>query len=445
MQTVAVRELSGELITRVTARGQILGITNMGSLVGVLVPLTREIIQHMATRDAADVQASAHQADAELRSGQAMSTLSELLSDQDHEQPGSSPSPVRVSIRQLSGARLDEAGRLGQILLVSSGRVTIALIVPVTRAWLERLVETRMKHFLEGGSLGAEPEAEEFAEDAVIPPASPEPVVPAVGLLTPRRTVPPQTGVSGREINMQRAIGIRIVADPPEGLSRLQGVVTDMLARVIGEPITCELTSMDEGEVYHAILALIDDLGRYIGPDERTIGVGLEIGGHVDGGRVIYSPNAHWGGFPLADRINAALGLPVVLENDANALAILERRFDGASDDNLAVIIVTDLGVGSGFVLDGRVFRGVRGMAGEIGHIPLGGRPGRELGCRCGNYDCLECAATPNAIDEALKKAGFDGGYRAALEAMDTPLVKEEFKLARRGSRPSSRYRDRPH
>jgi predicted NBD/HSP70 family sugar kinase/antitoxin (DNA-binding transcriptional repressor) of toxin-antitoxin stability system len=436
MKTITVRELSGELIAAVTAQEQILGITNMGALVGVLVPLTREVLQQMAIGDAADVRRSAAHADQELESGRPMSTLSELLDDRG--EPGRAegaqvPSPVRVTIRELSGARLERAGRLGEILLVTSGRVTIALLIPVTRTWLEQLVESGVRRFING-------DAHALAAESAIPATSPAeyadvpgvaPAVPAVGLLTPRHEVPPQPTISGREINLQRAIGIRIVADPPEGQSRLHGVVTDMLVRPVAEPITRELASMDKAEVYATILELIDDLREYIDTEERLIGVGLEIGGHVDGNRVIYSPNAHWGDFPLADRLNAALGLPVVLENDANALAIRERRFDGVPDDNLAVILLTDVGIGAGFVLNGRVFRGIHGLAGEIGHVPLGGRGDDEAMCRCGNFDCLECAVTPRAIDEALNRAGFKGGYRAALELTAAPdSVKEEFEFA---------------
>jgi predicted NBD/HSP70 family sugar kinase len=433
METVTVRELSGELITSAVARERILGITNMGALAGVLVPLTRDVMQRIAIRDAAGVQRSAEQAEEELRSGRPMSTLSELL--EERGEPGHAEGPVRVSIRELSGARLEEAGRRGEILLVTSGRVTIALLIPLTRTWLENLVESGIRHFIDGDSPapGLEPSEQphSFADYAVVPPVRSKSTAPAVGLLTPRREVPTQPAVSGHDINLQRAMGIRIVADPPEGHSRLDGIVTDMLARPIGEPIVRELPSMDKGEVYSAILALTDELRRYISDEERLIGIGLEIGGHVDGSRVIYSPNAHWGDFPLADRLNAALGVPVVLENDANALAILERRFDGTPDDNLAVILVTDVGVGSGYVLDGRVFRGAHGMAGEIGHIPTGGRIGWDLRCRCGNADCLECAATPRAIEEALPRVGFGGGYRAAIGEMTSPgIVKEQFEFA---------------
>jgi predicted NBD/HSP70 family sugar kinase len=432
METVAIRELSGELIAGATAQGQVLGITNKGALMGVLVPLTGEVAQRMANRDAADVQESARQAEADLASGRAMSTLSDLL--QRRGQSGHRAGPARVSIRELSGARLEEAARDGQTLLVSSGRVTLALLIPVTPRWLERLVEGEIKRFIDGdsphGGAGLGREDDDLPEDAAISSAGLA-AAPAVGMLTPRGEVLPQQASLGREILLQRAIGIRIIADPADGHSSLQGVVTDMLAHVVGRPLERELENMDEGHVFARILMLIDDLRAYIAPEERLIGVGLEIGGHVHRGRVIYSANAHWGDFPLADRLNAVLGLPVVPENDANALAILERRFAGVPEDNLAVILLTYVGVGCGLVLDGHIFRGASGMAGEIGHIPLASGDGDNLGCRCGNHDCLECAATPRAIDESLKKSSFKGGYRAALKAIAShDDVREKFEVA---------------
>ena len=236
---------------------------------------------------------------------------------------------------------------------------------------------------------------------------------------------------SGREFLQQRAIGIRILADAP-GQGRLLGVVTDMLARVVANQIELKLESFDEAESFAQILSLVDDLGAQIGTDERLVGVGLEIGGHVYQGRVVYSANAKWGQLPLEDRLTDVLRLPVVLENDANALAIYERRFEGIPEDSLAVVLLTHFGVGCGLILDGQVYRGIRGMAGEVGHVPIVGpaNGGPQLLCRCGNDGCLECVATPSAIEENLKKAGFEGDYEDALRSADVDEVGQAFKSA---------------
>ena len=441
MQTVSIRELSSELINKAIAQSQLFGITNMGTLVGVLLPLNQEFIQRMTDRDSGQIRDNMRRADAEIATGQAMATLSDLR--RGRPSGGQGGGPVRVTIRELSGGRIEEAARTGQTLIVHSGRTALALIVPVTPSWLEQLVEGGIHRLLDGDAadLKAQPGIAEdpFPDYAVV--AAPEPAAaPAIAMVTPTREVPRQT-MSGREINSQRAIGIRIVADPHDGPSKLQGIATDMLANPAGGTIERELTNMDESHVYAAILTLIDDLRDEIGTDSSLMGVGLEIGGHVHDGRIIYSANAHWDAFPLADRLNAALGLPVVIENDANALAVLERRFRGTSDDNLAVILLTHLGIGCGLVLDGRIFRGTRSMGGEMGHLPIisrpasPGQPGAEgrdetALCRCGNYDCLECASTPYAIVNALRADGFEGGYQEALQVMDRPEISAKFREA---------------
>ena len=430
MKTVAIRELSGDLITRVTAQGQILGVTNMGALVGVVLPLTREVIQGMASRDAASMQDSVRKAETEIASGRPMSTLSELL--QQHDLTGHRPGPARVSIRELSGARLEQAARDGSPLLISSGRVTLALLIPVTSGLQERLVESGIRRFIDGESpqdWTAPGDASDFLPGgaASVSSLGLEPV-PAGGFPYLGAEMPSQRTNSGRDFLRQRAIGIRIIADSPNERNRLQGVVTDMLARPVGNPSEHPLVDIDEGHVLAAILTLTDDLRAYIGPDERLMGVGLEIGGHVHQGRVIYSANAHWGDFPLEDRLSDSLRLPVVLENDANALAIYERRFEGIGEESLAVMLLTYLGVGCGLVLDGHIYRGVRGMAGEIGHIPAAG--GDDIRCRCSHPGCLECVATPYAIGEALRKSGFDGGYEAALGEVTSEEVRKKFEHA---------------
>jgi len=435
VKTVTIRDLSGERIARASEDGHVLGVTNMGALVGVLVPMTKEVIQRMADRDAVQVRERVEQAEEELASERPMSTVSELL--QQHAQSGRQAGPDRVNIRQLSGARLERAAHDGHPLLITSRRATLALLIPVTSRWLERLVEVEITRFIDGDPAD---QAERLGKDggaqSAVPSAAWAPV-PAVGMLTPRGEVLPQPTSLGREIARQRAIGIRVDADPADGKSKLLGVVTDTVAKVLGEPITRELASIDESDVYNAMLSLIDDLKTRI-PQEYLIGIGLEIGGHIHQGQIIRSFNVHWDYFPLADRLNAAFGLPVVIENDANALAIFERRFHGVAEDNLAVIIITYQGIGCGLIVDGHLYRGSSGMAGELGHIPAGqpasqtsaGSDDDDDWCRCGNSDCLERVATPRAIGSA-KESRNHGGYDAALGMMTTDdQVRKNFEHA---------------
>src|SRR5690349_2312965 len=107
METVAIRELSGEKITGAT---EILGVTSRGALVGVMVPWTSNILQHAAEQDAARHQEKVDQAEAEIASGRPMATLSELLGQSAQSQE-LGPGARQLSIRELSGARLEQAAR----------------------------------------------------------------------------------------------------------------------------------------------------------------------------------------------------------------------------------------------------------------------------------------------------------------------------------------------
>lgn len=433
METVAIRDLSGDFIARASEAGELLGVTNMGALVGVLVPLTRDVLQRMTVRDAAQVKERLKRAEEELESGQPAATVSELL--RDHAEAGHRQGPDRISIRRLSGARIEQAAREGRTLIISSGQVALALLIPVTPDWLERWVESEINRYIDGGASGSEepphpqggPTPTEAADDLV--------QGPAVGMLTPRQEVLQPHANIGREVAWQRAIGIRVDADPAGDKGRLLGVVTDTAAKVLVGPVMRNLATIDESDVYNAVLALVDDLKARV-PSESIIGIGLEIGGHVHDGEIIRSFNVHWEDFSLADRLNAVFGLPVVVENDANALAILERRFHGVKEDNLAVILLTYRGVGCGLIVDGHLYRGSRGMAGELGHMPVSMQQisttrGDLVRCRCGNPYCLESVATPHAIGQAQETRDANNGYEVAKSLMTTNnQVRGNFQYA---------------
>jgi predicted NBD/HSP70 family sugar kinase len=138
---------------------------------------------------------------------------------------------------------------------------------------------------------------------------------------------------------------------------------------------------------------------------ERVEGVGLALGGHVDGrtGTLRYSPLLGWREVPLASALEAATGLYTVVENDVNALAVAEQLFGaGRGVPNFAVVTV-GAGVGCGLVVHGELVHGATGMAGEIGHMVLDS--GGEL-CACGNRGCLETIASDRAILGSIARDG---------------------------------------
>jgi glucokinase len=143
----------------------------------------------------------------------------------------------------------------------------------------------------------------------------------------------------------------------------------------------------------------------------RVTGSGGDVRGVVLGapgiissreGTVVASPNLPgWHDVPLRDRVAAATGLPVLLENDANAAAYGEY-WRGAGEGCASMVLLTlGTGVGGGLVLGGELWRGADGMAGEIGHITV--EPGGRT-CRCGNAGCLETYASATGVVDSYRE-----------------------------------------
>ena len=107
-----------------------------------------------------------------------------------------------------------------------------------------------------------------------------------------------------------------------------------------------------------------------------------------------------WSGLRPAAEMEARLGLPVMLENDANAGALGEHRFGVARGASQVVYVRLSAGVGLGLILDGVPYRGRLGIAGELGHVRAVASGGAL--CRCGNTGCLETVASAAAVADAL-------------------------------------------
>jgi glucokinase len=126
--------------------------------------------------------------------------------------------------------------------------------------------------------------------------------------------------------------------------------------------------------------------------------VGLGAAGFVDEdrGSVLFAPHLAWREEPLRKRVADLVGLPVVVENDANASAWAELRFGAARDQEHVLLISVGTGIGAGLVLNGELYRGRWGLAGEPGHYRV--VPDGRL-CGCGNRGCWEQYASGNALE----------------------------------------------
>jgi len=133
-----------------------------------------------------------------------------------------------------------------------------------------------------------------------------------------------------------------------------------------------------------------------------VLGIGVGTPGIVDDhGIILTAPNLGWAGFDLQSALQEALGVPVLVANDANAAVLAEYTFGGAGDDVLLVKV--GRGVGSGLLASGQPMRGAHFAAGEIGHVTVGTDGGPV--CVCGKVGCLEAWLAAPALTARLAAA----------------------------------------
>jgi glucokinase len=176
------------------------------------------------------------------------------------------------------------------------------------------------------------------------------------------------------------------------GGSKLLAGAVDSHGQVL-ERLRRDTPTRSPSAVEDAIVEIVHDLASR----HPVAAVGIGAAGFVDAGRanVLFSPHLAWRNEPLRDAVWRRLRLPIVVDNDANAAAWGESRFGAGAGRRHVVCITLGTGIGGALVLDGRVFRGANGMAGEFGHMQV--VPGGHR-CECGNRGCWEQYASGNAL-----------------------------------------------
>lgn len=154
-----------------------------------------------------------------------------------------------------------------------------------------------------------------------------------------------------------------------------------------------------------AVLATVEQALRELlaaSADVTAVGVACAGQIHPSTGAVVYAPNLDWQDVAVGARLARALGRPVVVENDVRAAAWGEFRFGAGIGTRSLVAVFVGTGIGSGTVLDGRLWRGAANGAGEIGHTQVvpGGLP-----CPCGQRGCLEQYASGSGFQRRLLAA----------------------------------------
>ena len=195
------------------------------------------------------------------------------------------------------------------------------------------------------------------------------------------------------------------------GGTKVLGGVVDSAGDVLAQTRR-DTPAQDPARTADRIIEVIQELAAGYPVDA----VGIGAAGWIDATRSVvqFAPNLAWRNEPLREKITAAVGLPVVVENDGNAAAWAEFQFGAGRDaDNSMVLFTVGTGIGSGIVINGSLIRGTNGIAAELGHMMMvpGGHP-----CGCGRHGCLEQYASGNALVRFAK-----------ADARDKPELAEQL------------------
>lgn len=169
--------------------------------------------------------------------------------------------------------------------------------------------------------------------------------------------------------------------------------------------------------VLEEMCAAVERLRTKHAASARLAGIGFGVPGliYMEEGKIRESPNLPgWDNYPIRDDIERRLRTDVILENDANAAALGEKWMGLGRDLDSLAMLTLGTGVGGGVVQKGRVWHGMLGMAGELGHITVDPNGPR---CGCGNDGCLEAMASATAIVRMAREAISDARSHALAEA----------------------------
>lgn len=214
--------------------------------------------------------------------------------------------------------------------------------------------------------------------------------------------------------------GTEFIAGIDLGATKTLAVVFDkgMKERAAAKVKTPGSGSPDQ--VMASILSALDKVLGELGigrTDLKAVGVAVPSPVNRGKGIVLSTPNMGMADFPLRDELSEALGLPVALENDVQAGTLGEFRGGALRGRNFAVAFFIGTGIGGGIILDGKIYRGVTGCAGEVGHMVL--QDGGAL-CGCGRRGCLEALASRAAMARDAVAAAAAGKAPVLLDYAGT-------------------------
>ncbi len=218
------------------------------------------------------------------------------------------------------------------------------------------------------------------------------------------------------------------------GGTALRGALVESGGRVVAHASAPTLAGAGSEAVISQIIALAGDLLAQQ-PRAEIAGIGGAAPGPLDpkAGIVIAPPTlAGWHDVPLIDILGQHFGLPVRLENDANAAALGEWRFGAGRGSASMVFVTVSTGIGGGVIADGHIYHGRRGLAAEIGHMTITSESDR---CFCGAIGCFEAVASGTALGRRATRltAPGDGSELRRLSGDGDVSARHVVEAARAG------------
>ena len=191
------------------------------------------------------------------------------------------------------------------------------------------------------------------------------------------------------------------------GGTKIAGALVNEAGEIIRD-LKVPTPANDPVALQAAVVKMVEELRA----GEQVSAVGVAAAGFIDAKQsvVYYSPNLSWRNEPLKEKLEAELGLPVVIENDANAAGWAEYRFGAGAGYHHMMMLTIGTGVGGAIVANGELFRGGFGIGAELGHMNF--VPKGKL-CGCGQHGCLEQYGSGTALLNSAKELVASGSEEA--------------------------------
>lgn len=224
------------------------------------------------------------------------------------------------------------------------------------------------------------------------------------------------------------------------GGTNLRVAAVDTRGVILEKITTGTEVARPRDQVLDEMCVAISGLAAKFGKSKHLAGIGVGIPGIIDmhSGMLHESPNLPgWQDYPVRSELERRLGTKVILENDANSACMGEKWLGAGSESDHLCMLTLGTGVGGGLVLDGKIWHGMTGMAGELGHTTVDPQGPQ---CGCGNRGCLEQYASATAIKRMAMEAIEIGEAPQLAYAMNRNpefSAKMVYELAEQGDEPA--------